>query len=400
MNAARARSQRGIALIMVLVALTILGSMTADLMETNDVYLSTTVNSRDAVRAEYLARSGVNLARLLLSFQKIIGQTANFPFWQYADMVIGMFASSDGGSMLTDMAGLDLSEVEGLGLGIPDSDLKVSIIDEDSKLNINMSNDRGRGKYRERLINQLTALLAPPEYDHLFDREAIDGKTYTREEIICEIVDWTDPDEDLCDRSGTEDRSIYQALTPQYERKNAPFDSLAELHMLAGIGDDFWSAFVEPDSEDPSSRVMTIWGKGNVNVNTAPTQVLLPLICMTATGKDGMNPCLGNVETMFNLHQILQGLVFIRTFMPFKKDTDFISAVEDPEKYFLPLPGFPILDKKTAKLVFTARSSVFSIYSEGTVGRVTKRLHVVVTTKPPTTGPTPPGGTVLYWRME
>jgi general secretion pathway protein K len=407
MKALKRRSQRGVALIMVLIALTIIGAMTADLMETNEVYLATTVNARDAIRAEYLARSGVNLSRLLLSFQRLMGNSMNFPFWQYADLVVEMFTNSEGGSSATDLMGLDLSGVEGLGLGIENSDLKVTIIDEDSKINVNLANNLGRGSGRERMVDQLVALLAPLQYDAIFDRDLTPGTlSFKREDVICEIIDWTDPDEELCDKSGGEDPSIYQTLDQSYERKNAPFDSLEELHFVYGIDDDFWSTFVEPNPEDPKSRVMTVWGKGKVNVNTAPSQVLLPIVCMLATDPSGINPCMDPNQLM-NLLQILQSAMLYRTLMPFSKAKDFIAVIENPQSMFLPLPGFPIVNKRYIRQVLTAQSTVFSIYSEATVGNVKKRIHVVVDMKAEDTlmldqgdSVSMAGGKVLYWRTE
>ena len=149
---------------------------------------------------------------------------------------------------------------------------------------------------------------------------------------------------------------------------------------MYGIDDDFWSAFIDPDPEDPGSRVLTVWGKGKVNVNTAPTQVLLPLVCMLATDQSGVNPCMDPAQLM-NLMQILQGVVFLRTFMPFSTARDFIAAIESPERLFLQVPGFPVVNKRSARQVFAASSTVFSIYAEGTVGRVTKRIHMVVDTR-------------------
>ncbi len=232
MKALKRRSQRGVALLIVLIALTIIGAMTADLMETNEVYLATTVNARDAMKAEYLARSGVNLSRLLLSFQRLMGNSMNFPFWQYADLVVEMFTNSEGGGA-TDLLGLDLSDVEGLGLEIANSDLTVTIIDEDSKINVNLANSLGRSSGRQRMIDQLVALLAPLQYDEIFDRDLKPGAlSFKREDVICEMIDWTDPDEELCDKSGGEDPSMYQTLEQPYERKNAPFDSLEELRLV------------------------------------------------------------------------------------------------------------------------------------------------------------------------
>jgi general secretion pathway protein K len=413
------RRQRGVALLMVLIALTVLGAMTADFMETNEVYLATAVNHRDAAKAEYLARSGVNLARLLLSVQPLLGEAVNFPFWQYADLLMEPFSGErpgeaggtgegeeagdqgSGGGLMTDLIGLDLSGAEGLGLEAGQW-FSVAIVDEDSKVNVNLANDR---KLREVMVQQLGALLAPREYDDLFGRAHADGAVIPREDVICEMIDWTDPDEDRCDLGGGEDPSFYHSRDRSYERKNAPFDSLQELHFVRGVNDDFWSAFVDPDPENAERRVMTVWGKGRVNVNTAPPQVLFSLVCMLATDETGVGPCLDPMQRL-NLLQLLQGVTMIRTFMPFSKVSDFIAAIENPEeRLFLPLPGLPVAGKRQARQMLTTSSSVFSIYAEGAVGKATKRIHAVIDIEgvdmlDPTQSVAASGGSVLYWRLE
>ncbi|MBW2277686.1 MAG: general secretion pathway protein GspK, partial [Deltaproteobacteria bacterium] len=283
----------------------------------------------------------------------------------------------------------------------------VVIVDEDSKINVNLAGDQRR---RKRMVDQLSMLVAHEMYDDLFDRPLPDGSYAAREDVICEIIDWADPDEDLCDNSGSEDPSFYQSLDVEYYRKNAPFDSLDELHFVRGVDDDFWSAFVDPDPEDPEQRVLTIWGKGKVNVNTAPAQTLWSAVCMLAMDDSGMSPCADPMQ-MFTIAQILQGVVLMRTFMPFGKVADFVAAVENPEeRLFLPLAGIPLYNKRRARQILTTKSSVFSIYAEGTVDRpngepVTKRIHVVVDTEgldmlDPTQSVAASGGSVLYWRME
>ena len=110
-------------------------------------------------------------------------------------------------------------------------------------------------------------------------------------------------------------------------------------------------------------------------------------------------------QEKYNL-QILQGVVIIRTFMPFSKVGDFIKAVENPEeRLFLPITGFPVVNKREARRVLTTESTVFSIYSEGVVGKTTRRIHMVVDMEGldmlnPTQSVAASGGKVLYWRME
>lgn len=421
MTAARVKkrdNQQGIALLMVLIALTILGSMTADLLESNETYLATAVNTRDAKQAEYLAKSGINLARLTLSFQDLLGKAANFPFWQYTDMIIPMFTSKDGG-FLGDFTGTTFDEDSGMGLkGLPDdADLQVTILDEDSKMNVNIANEPLNGGGAKQILGQLAMLTASQDFDYLFEQESANDELSEREDIICEFVDFSDADEDLCDGSGAEDRSLYTSLDPSYERKNAPLDSLEELHLINGVTDDFYAAFVDPKPEDPNSRIMTVWGKGRINVNTAPPRLLLPAVCNLASDDSGINYC----DDLANLQRVMTAVHFAQMMpnmlmMPFSKPSEFFALIENPASNPLlalmgvgNLQGVPIdpVKKSQEGKSFTTSSSVFSIYSTATVGKVTKRIHMVVDTKNETQitllDQEPvnlAGGKVLYYRME
>jgi len=68
-------------------------------------------------------------------------------------------------------------------------------------------------------------------------------------------------------------------LKVPYERKNAAFDSLEELHRVRGISDDFWATFVDPDPDDPKSRIVTVWGSDKLNVNTSNAIATLAAVC-------------------------------------------------------------------------------------------------------------------------
>ncbi len=78
--------------------------------------------------------------------------------------------------------------------------------------------------------------------------------------MIANIVDWWDADEQRTNydpvlqavqTSGSEDVDYYRDLVEPYNIKNAPFDTLEELRLVRGVGDDFWATFVEPDIESP-----------------------------------------------------------------------------------------------------------------------------------------------------
>src|SRR5207244_5238604 len=65
---------RGVALILVLTTIAILTSIGVDFSYSSRVSLKLAENLRDETRAEYLAKSAVNLSRLLLHFQKQVDQ--------------------------------------------------------------------------------------------------------------------------------------------------------------------------------------------------------------------------------------------------------------------------------------------------------------------------------------
>ncbi|MFN2547926.1 MAG: hypothetical protein ABR567_10870 [Myxococcales bacterium] len=67
---------RGVALILVLTTVAILTAIGVDFSYSSRVSLKLAENLRDDTRAYYLARSAINLSRLLLHFQKQVDQLA------------------------------------------------------------------------------------------------------------------------------------------------------------------------------------------------------------------------------------------------------------------------------------------------------------------------------------
>ena len=85
-------SRRGVALILVLTVIAILTSIGVDFSYSSRVSLTLAENARDGMRAYYLARSAVNLSRLLLHFQKqldVVGGQAGAAFANILQQVPG-----------------------------------------------------------------------------------------------------------------------------------------------------------------------------------------------------------------------------------------------------------------------------------------------------------------------
>ena len=227
----------------------------------------------------------------------------------------------------------------------------------------------------------------------LFDNRDRDGQFSDRASVCSAIIDWADPDENNfpCDpratavasSTGTED-AFYSMLDKPYRRKNAAFDSLEELRLVRGVGDDFWATFVDPDPGAPKKRVMTVWGQGAININTANAQTLLAVVCAAAPQailcKDPMQ-----AQTFVMLLTMVRG--FTQGAPLFGSPKDFIKTLQGqgmlgPMLASMGVQPVQFLSESEATKMMSTESKVFSIYADGVVPgfrRETRvRIHSVV----------------------
>jgi general secretion pathway protein K len=436
-QAARKRRQRnadrrGVALLMVLGAITVLTVFLTELQQETSATFASALADRDAMQAEYLAKSAVNLSRLLIASEPQIrtglgpmGAMIPFkqiPVWEFTDIALGPFNDEAGMATFGGMLSVDTST--GKGLGLKTGRFEVKIVDEDSKINLN----RASVVPDVDLDRQLVKLMESPQYAPLFEGRDLDDQFSDMNTICGAMTDWADPDENRSTcyigstaqaSTGAED-NFYQMIGLDYRRKNAAYDSLEELRLVRGMGDDFWSTFVDPNPDDPKARTLTVWGQKAINVNSANPQILLAAACSVcnpaAPGGNGAAPTSAQglalcVDPMVQA-QFLSLLGVLRTFpIPiFTKNSDFtnllktgnipgpIGAMLGPMLSPLLLQaGLPCSVNSGANKQFTVTSRVFSIYADGIVPgrkRTTRvRVHAVIDTRAsnPLTGAGPNG---------
>jgi len=382
--------QRGVALLMVLISVVMLTAMVTDLLSDNEVELASAVNHRQSLQAEHLARSAVNLSRLLLSMQPVVDRgikSFSVPLWKFANMILQPFSDPSKAGMFGKLTGVSLDEAT--GLGVDQGSFSVQIVDEDAKLNIN----KGFQKTQKELVaRQLMAFFAPPQFDDFFGESLDEDGKVPRDVLISEIIDWTDDDEETYGFQGGVEDGYYTGLEKPYERKNAPFDSLQELHLVKGVTEDIWKTFVDPDPSKPDKRMMTIWSSGKINVNTAPPGVLLMAICLISAQAGDLMVC--DPNNMGNLLAIIGIVTQMRKFgFTFKKVSDFTKLMAEP------LTGVTgvSLKRGLASMYLTTSSNIFSIYAKGNVGEIEKRIHAVIDLRNQATAA---GGRYIYWRMD
>jgi general secretion pathway protein K len=388
---------------MVLATITVLTVLLTEFQDESSAELSGAVSDRDALKAEYLARSGINLARLLIASEPTIRTAVaplfmmmrttppQIPVWEFSDRVLGAFNDQTGAEEFNALAGVNVSE--GKNLGIEGGKFELVIVDEDSKINVNLA-ARGDAFSQTRMATQLMGLMLGEQYNPLFEEKDADGQFSDRMAICGALIDWADPDEGFynCDprasavaAAAAAEDSFYQLLEPPYRRKNAAFDSLDELRLVRGMGEDFWATFVDPEPGNPKKRVLTVWGQGQVNVNTANAQTIWAIVCAAAEPQTPLCTDATQASGFIQMVSLMRGFSqgaplfanakqFVRTMKGKGLLGPMLTATNIQPVQFMS-------DAETVKMVAT-ESKVFSIYADGVVPgyrRETRvRIHAVV----------------------
>ena len=372
---------------MVLGSLTILTMMLAEFQADTSSTLASAMADRDGVQAEYAARSAVNLSRLLIAMEPTIRmaiaplfafmkrQPPQLPVWEFTDRLLAPF--NDKQSTEDFATSLKVNFGTGKNLGLPVGRFEVKIVDEDAKINVNLgaSNDIAH----IRLAKELMGLMAPPQYNPLFEQRDATGNYHDRLSVCAALIDWADVDESAmnCDTqtqqqnvsSGVED-AYYQLLSVKpYRRKNAPYDSLEELHLVRGVTDDFWATFVDPDPTKPEKRVMTVWGQGAVNVNSANAQTLLGVVC---AGAPTATICTDVTQAGMFLSGVTMARAMTMGAPLFGSTADFVQMMQGggmlgPIMTGMGMKPVKFLSVSEFQKTITTESKVFSIYSVGII---------------------------------
>ncbi len=434
--------ERGVALVMAMIALAILAVMLADMQQSTAAAFIVASAERDQLRAEYMARSGINLTRLLVAqepmiratvapmYQMMIGRPPpQLPVWNFANMLLGPFCNYRGTQERAGETGYDFSNAE--GIGDTNATCDVVAFAENSRINLNdplfFDGDRARVSVAMQYFSLMGGYQSPSPFDPLFEQLDADGQTSTRQDMVTALVDWWDYDTERTNFDpgaatvtvgGAED-DIYQRFDDNYRAKNAPFDSLEEIRLVRGVGDDFWSTFIEEDREHPENRLVTIYGSGSVNPNEAPPQVLLARVCSVLIDQ---SLCTDPLEAS-KFIQLLRTLRSVAPIPFFTTGGDFMTFIEggggERDLYpmirgflgaenpilFRPVTISPDRRQQLDPLLVTG-AKIISLIVTGTSGRASVTVRTVMnfherwTPPPPNAGVMPGLGIFYYYRVE
>ena len=203
-------NSRGMALIMAMIAIFVLSALAAGFAISMKVETRLAQNAGSEQQLLWAGRSGMELARYVLSQQLTI------PSEPY-DALNQIWAGGPGGidSSNSALSGLSLSHYQ-----IDDEVwVEVKIIDLERKANINTANAAA--------IQQALTLM---------------GVDASEISVVSDsILDWIDPGDDP--GLGGAESDYYQGLAVPYYAKNAPIDDLAELLLIKGVTPEmYWGS--------------------------------------------------------------------------------------------------------------------------------------------------------------
>jgi len=251
----------GSALILVLWVLGLLSMLVASFAFEAHIEARLTSFYRDRTKADFLARSGLDVAELLVArSSRMQGQDrdedkAANDLWYDPALQL-----AKGGTVTLVH---DLAEA-GVGQGV----IRLAITPEPARRNIN------------KLVDQTTE--SDETWERIFDAGGIPEEMWPM--LIDSLYDWTDKDE-APRPDGAETDDYYATLDNPYRARNGPLDTVGELALIKGFTQDILyggtlsTGMFESDAVQMSgiADMLTTYGDGKVNINAASARVLQTL---------------------------------------------------------------------------------------------------------------------------
>lgn len=371
----KSRLQKGIALLITILAVSMIMIFTANLIINSQVNLELSVKTRDNVKAEYMAKSGFNLALFLLGLDYGVNlfeidskkateltDTAS-DFWA---LLNGLPIGGDTLEMISSMQeSFNLSAVNDEQtintLKLFDGQFVLQVDDEGNRINVN---DCANGSCNQ-TIAMLEALMSCPA-----EKAFLEKKNLTASQLAYRIVDWVDRNTTAESQSGFSDENdAYQRKEPPYTAKNVPMDSLDELKEIEGWDDEVHKVF---------APYLTVYPYGEktskINKNTVSKSLMGCFV------PEALTECRDKFEQAFRQREE-DGLDIKLSDFCYKSDTASDSS-SNREKWFA---GF---------------SKVFRVAVSGQVGSQEKKLVAVVERyMPKQTDKYRRSYKILYWRL-
>jgi general secretion pathway protein K len=435
-----AARERGVTMIIVVVAIAILTAVATEFAYNSRVDLQLATNQRDEVRAYFLARSGIGLSRLLLRFQKQV-DTIQIP--NIAQLLSGLGGGLSAGTgsppgtglgtsgsaaptglniQLWKLARIDCQMLQMMvkqqpfgvekapvktSTGRGTDDLEVAakmarrsfggfngcflatIGDEEEKLNVNKLN--ALQMTSQATVARLLDLLGDKRFEFVFDREDANRVKVNPQDVVIAMRDWIDEDDtqsalnltgqgEPFARGFSDENSLYDRYVPRYKTKNAVMDTLDELYMVHGVNDRFMAAF-----KDRLTVYTDINSKLNINTDD-PLLLRLAILSMADPTKAP-----AQLADPYFMEDLIRRIRAARMLPGMGMSVNDFAAL-------LELAGVPVNPLIKANVqgnrLVSDKTSTFSIKSVGEAGSVQKTIETVIRMDDNGLG------RLVYWRED
>ncbi len=452
----RRDKQRGVAMLVVLSWLALMISLVSEFTYGTTVDAAQAANARDELRAHYLARSSVNLSRLLIKIQQrfvepvmtqarqllqsftggtgtgtaggAAGASAapsplagiSLRVTDYAGPLMGFFSGSkDEVAGLGSMIGLDTTGVKGLGLKSGRFDAQITA--EDGKIDIACGSGMVSDKNKQMVVYRLlSGLMYSRRFDRLFSEADATGQFVTRPEVARALIDWADGDEQMFPAegaSGAEDYR-YDARADRYRAHDSSYDTIEEIKLVRGVSESFMEAFaphltVYASDADCKVNVGAITNKNGGDC----TPLLMGLVRAAAISdpsKPPSDPSILDDKLLYPIASVAcdrassAGFDSLQTIANLMSNPQTAVLPDDPRyKIFQGMRPIKIDQGELARIAKVSSPRVYRIVATGESGRVKRKITAIVDTQrvlenPLTLNPASEkaAGVLQYWREE
>ncbi|MGZ3408348.1 MAG: hypothetical protein ACXVAN_17985, partial [Polyangia bacterium] len=238
------------------------------------------------------------------------------------------------------LLGIDATQMKGLGVG-KGATFDVTMASDDGRINLNCGGGLNPNQQQSQaLYGLLAALFWPPRYDNppwrIWGWPDSDGQIAQRDETARALIDWTDMDESQfmptvtqpggqapSSSGGGAEAYNYDAGRDPYKPRNNFYDTLEEVNLVRGVGDNFWGTFGE---------LFTVYGGCQVNVGAIPPEkwpIMAAIIRYAA--KDPTSQVLLDDLQVAAIAQKILGLMQMTGGAVVQNVTQLVNFINDPE---------------------------------------------------------------------
>lgn len=339
--------QSGVALLLVMGAIIVLTAIVAGFTYSMKVEAKLAQNFRNDGELEWLARSGVELARYILS------QEMQGPEGRMYDALNQKWAGGVGSITNETLAGISLTDNE-----IGNGRFSLQITDQERRFNINSAD--------ELVLQQALSLMN------------VDASLHGT--IIDSILDWRDPDNDP-GLNGAESDDFYLRLDPPYYAKNGPIDDLSELLLVRGmLPEVYWGSGSSNVVRDPDAPLPGEFG--HFGEMAYITQGFHDLFTSVSAPQVNINTCSAETLELAGLDPLTAQMI-----LEARRGPDGTDGTEDDMPFRspaqVPIPAADPLIRQQVLQYFTVRSRTFEVIVTCDIGGYQRKYRALLDRRSP-----------------